>query len=293
MANPQQNSATAQLEYQKIMLLASLSSVAQQMRQCASAADQFAQTLSQASFSGSSLPSLEVVQAGNGNKRQGTEDDDIDGPTKKRRVSNKKVKDPDAPKRAASSYIFFQNDLRQELRKQHPEISAAEVMSRVSKLWADMTREQKAPYERLQAEAKQKWEAEKRAYDERRGIVATTKPAVHKAVVAPVEEPVHRNSSPPGTKLARKHSESSNSSSDTNPSDKSEGEDDGAGGNSDEDGDQDEEDGDKEPSPPPPKSKARSKAEVATAAAAKSKGKVSSPTAPMPARQEKKKRSRV
>ncbi|KAH9012033.1 hypothetical protein EDB84DRAFT_1537766 [Lactarius hengduanensis] len=293
MANPQQNSATAQLEYQKIMLLASLSSVAQQMRQCASAADQFAQTLSQASFSGSSLPSLEVVQAGNGNKRQGMEDDDIDGPTKKRRVSNKKVKDPDAPKRAASSYIFFQNDLRQELRKQHPEISAAEVMSRVSKLWADMTREQKAPYERLQAEAKQKWEAEKRAYDERRGIVATTKPAVHKAVVAPVEEPVHRNSSPPGTKLARKLSKSSDSSTDTSPSDLSDGEEDGAGGNSDEDGDEDEEDGDKEPPPPPPKSKARSKAEVATAAAAKSKGKVSSPTAPMPARQEKKKRSKV
>ncbi|KAH9032085.1 hypothetical protein EDB83DRAFT_2652336 [Lactarius deliciosus] len=98
-----------------------------------------------------------------------------------------------------------------------------------------MTREQKAPYERLQAEAKQKWETEKRAYDERRGIVATTKPAVHKAVVAPVEEPVHRNSSP-GTKLARKLSESNDSSSDTSPSDKSEGEGDGAGGNSDEDG---------------------------------------------------------
>lgn len=293
MANPQQNSATAQLEYQKIMLLASLNSVAQQMRQCASAADQFAQTLSQASFSGSSLPSLEVVQAGNGNKRQGTEDDDIDGPTKKRRVSNKKVKDPDAPKRAASSYIFFQNDLRQELRKQHPDVSAAEVMSMVSKQWADMTREQKAPYERLQAEAKQKWEAEKRAYDERRGIVATTKPAVHKAVVAPVEEPVHRNSSP-GTKLARKLSESNDSTTDTSPSEKSEGEEDGAGGNSDEDGDEDEEDGDKEPPPPPPppKSKARSKAEVATASAAKSKGKVSSPTAPMPARQDKKKRSK-
>ncbi len=114
------------------------------MRQCASVADQFAQTLSQASFSGSSLPSLEAVHVGNGNKRQGTEDDYIDGPTKKRRVSNKKTKDPDAPKRAASSYIFFQNDLRQELRKQHPDISAAEVMTRVSKQWAEMTREQKA-----------------------------------------------------------------------------------------------------------------------------------------------------
>jgi hypothetical protein len=116
------------------------------MRQCANVADQFAQTLSQASFGGNPLPSMvppEAVQAGNGRKRQGTEED-VDGPTKKRRVSNKKLKDPDAPKRAASSYIFFQNDLRQELRKQHPEISAAEVMARVSKQWAELTREQKA-----------------------------------------------------------------------------------------------------------------------------------------------------
>jgi hypothetical protein len=117
------------------------------MRHCANVADQFAQTLSQASFSGNSLPSLappEAVQGKNGSKRQGTEDDDIEAPTKKRRVLNKKIKDPDAPKRAASSYIFFQNDLRQELRKQHPHISAAEIMARVSKQWAEMTREQKA-----------------------------------------------------------------------------------------------------------------------------------------------------
>lgn len=163
MANSQQNSVTAQLEYQKLMVslpplsrlflfnplflqfLASLGSVAQQMRHCASIADQFAQTLSQASFSGSSLPSLIPPEAvGNGNKRQGTGDDNIEGPAKKRRVSNKKIKDPDAPKRAASSYLFFQNDLRQELRKEHPDISAAEVMARVSKQWAEMTREQKA-----------------------------------------------------------------------------------------------------------------------------------------------------
>ncbi|KAN0140182.1 HMG-box, partial [Lactarius tabidus] len=185
-------------------LLASLGSVAQQMRHCANVADQFAQTLSQASFTGNSLHSLvplDMVQVGNGHKRQGTEEDDIEGPTKKRRVSTKKLKDPDAPKRAASSYIFFQNDLRQELRKQHPGISSADIMTRVSKQWAEMTREQKAPYERLQAEAKQKWETEKRAYEERRGIVPTTKRAGHKVVATPVEEPVHRNGSPVGAVL--------------------------------------------------------------------------------------------
>jgi len=104
------------------------------MRHCANVADQFAHMLGNLSVPG-------AVHAGS--KRHGTEEEDVEGAVKRRRTANKKAKDPDAPKRAASSYIFFQNDLRQELRKQHPEISPAEIMSRVSKQWAEMTPEQK------------------------------------------------------------------------------------------------------------------------------------------------------
>ena len=112
------------------------------MRHCANVADQFAQMLTQAPLNiSSSVPSGAVYA---GSKRHGTEEEDVEGVTKKRRTVIKKAKDPDAPKRAASSYIFFQNDLRQELRKQHPDISSTELMSRVSKQWAEMTPEQKA-----------------------------------------------------------------------------------------------------------------------------------------------------
>jgi hypothetical protein len=94
--------------------------------------------LTQASFNGNlSTP----VHAGS--KRHGDEDD-VEGTIKKRRTVGKRAKDPDAPKRAASSYIFFQNDLRQELRKQHPDITSTEIMTRVSKQWAELTPEQKA-----------------------------------------------------------------------------------------------------------------------------------------------------
>ena len=79
-----------------------------------------------------------------GSKRHGTEEEAVEGTIKKRRTVGKRAKDPDAPKRAASSYIFFQNDLRQELRKQHPDITPADLMARVSKQWAEMTPEQKA-----------------------------------------------------------------------------------------------------------------------------------------------------
>ena len=107
------------------------------MRHCANVADHFAQMLTQASFNGNTS-----VYAGS--KRHGTEEEVVEGTTKKRRTAGRRVKDPDAPKRAASSYIFFQNDLRQELRKQHPDITPAEIMARVSKQWAEMTPELKA-----------------------------------------------------------------------------------------------------------------------------------------------------
>ena len=107
------------------------------MRHCANVADQFAQMLTQTPL-GANL----TVYAGS--KRLGTEEEDIEGAIKKRRIANRKARDPDAPKRAASSYIFFQNDLRQELRKQHPDISSSEILTRVKKQWAEMTPEQKA-----------------------------------------------------------------------------------------------------------------------------------------------------
>jgi hypothetical protein len=109
------------------------------MRHCANVADNFAQMLTQASFNANLSMPLHA-----GSKRPGMEEDDNEGTIKKRRTTGKKPKDPDAPKRAASSYIFFQNDLRQELRKQHPDITPTEVMTRVSKQWAEMKPEQKA-----------------------------------------------------------------------------------------------------------------------------------------------------
>ena len=111
------------------------------MRHCANVTDQFAQMLTQNPFGANMTASSGAVHAGS--KRPGTEEEDIEGGNKKRRT-NRKTRDPDAPKRAASSYIFFQNDLRPELRKQHPDISTADILGRVKKQWAEMTPEQKA-----------------------------------------------------------------------------------------------------------------------------------------------------
>jgi hypothetical protein len=292
MANSQHDPVVAQVERQKLTLIASIKSVAEQMRHCANVADQFTQMLTQAPFSANLTVPPGAVHAGS--KHLGTEEEEIEGAIKKRRTTIRKARDPDAPKRAASSYIFFQNDLRQELRKQHPDITSTEIMARVKKQWAEMTPEQKAPYEHLQAEAKHKWEEEKRAYDERRGIVAPTRPVSRKTAVATIEKPMQPTTvGLPSTKLAQKSPESSGASTDTNSSDKSSGEEDGTGGDSGEEEDEEKDEELPAPSPPPSKSRAKRKAEIATATSTKPKGQGSSSAGPIPARPEKKKRSKV
>ena len=305
-----------------IQLIASLNSVAEQMRHCANVADQFAQMLTQTPI-GASL----TVYAGS--KRLGTEEEDIEGAVKKRRIASRKARDPDAPKRAASSYIFFQNDLRQELRKQHPDITSSEIMSRVKKQWAEMTPEQKAvrifplnssctslltlPFSpmstfklRLNRSGRQRSELMTSAgglWLLRSRLVVRRQRQLLKSLCNPLQwlyplvpflcgrtwdTKVFQ-----ATKISQKTPESSDSSTDTNSSDKSSGEEGGTGGNSDEEDDEEKEEELPAPSPPPSKTKAKRKAEIATATTTKPRGQVGSSAGPIPARPEKKKRSKV
>ncbi|KAI0260494.1 hypothetical protein BC834DRAFT_900085 [Gloeopeniophorella convolvens] len=282
MANSPLDPVAAQLERQKMTLIASLSSVAEQMRHCANVADQFAQMLTHASLDG--IPTSPGGAYGRGKRAAGG--DDLEGTTKRRRVAVKKVKDPDAPKRAASSYIFFQNDLRAELRRQHPDISPTEVMARVKRQWSEMTPDQKAPYERLQAEAKQKWAEEKRAYDERRGIVAPEKPG-RKAAVAVAEEPVLPIAvSSPDVKSIPEPNASDSSSETGSSTDSKESEEEAEVEKSDEEVEEEDKMVDDSPAPSPLPTKGKAKG---ASTAAKPKGKISSSVVATPAQKGKKK----
>jgi HMG (high mobility group) box len=76
------------------------------------------------------------VSAGSNHK-----DGEDDGSKKRKRTS--KPKDPNAPKRPASSYILFQNDIRTELKKQNPNLSNPQLLSLISDKWKNMTEEEK------------------------------------------------------------------------------------------------------------------------------------------------------
>lgn len=73
-------------------------------------------------------------------KRKGDAGDDAEAPKRRKR----KPKDPNAPKRPASSYIFFQNEVRQQLKASNPNLSNSELLSLISKRWQEMSEEDKA-----------------------------------------------------------------------------------------------------------------------------------------------------
>jgi hypothetical protein len=56
----------------------------------------------------------------------------------------KKVKDPNAPKRPPSAYLIFQNEVREEMRSKLPaDASYKDVIAAIAARWKEMTAEEK------------------------------------------------------------------------------------------------------------------------------------------------------
>ena len=61
----------------------------------------------------------------------------------KKEKKEKKVKDPNQPKRPASAYLLFQNEVRPNLQLAETEMSYLDAMKKVSEMWKDLTPEQR------------------------------------------------------------------------------------------------------------------------------------------------------
>ncbi|KZP21745.1 HMG-box [Athelia psychrophila] len=72
---------------------------------------------------------------------------------------------PNAPKRPPSSYILFQNEVRKELKAKYPDLPPPELVQMISKRWAAMSEDEKAPYNAITTAAKAAWVDKKGAYD--------------------------------------------------------------------------------------------------------------------------------
>jgi len=82
--------------------------------------------------------------------------------TKETKVKRKK--DPNAPKRGLSAYMFFANDNRDKVREENPGIKFGEVGKILGEKWKELTDKEKKPYEAKAATDKERYETEKARY---------------------------------------------------------------------------------------------------------------------------------
>ncbi|WVW85685.1 hypothetical protein I302_107723 [Kwoniella bestiolae CBS 10118] len=107
---------------------------------------------------------------------------------KERKKKEKKPKDPNAPKRPPSAYIFFQNEIRDEIRNSNPGMSYKDILGVISAKWKDLSDAQKKVYEDAYAKAQVNFVEEEKIY-------ASTKPSAtgsgepHSAVTDSVIDP--------------------------------------------------------------------------------------------------------
>jgi len=82
---------------------------------------------------------------------------------------SKKKKDPNAPKRGLSAYMFFANEQRENVRAENPGIAFGQVGKVLGERWKALSQKQRDPYEAKAAADKKRYEDEKAAYQSNNG----------------------------------------------------------------------------------------------------------------------------
>ncbi|KAI1785324.1 HMG-box [Ganoderma leucocontextum] len=181
----------AQFEYHKMQLIGSLQTLANNMKECAAVAEQYAHIISGVPYMGNPnmfpplangqypMPIMAPMTQDEPGKKRKSRGDDGEGKKKA-----KKVKDPNAPKRPPSSYLLFQNDVRNELKQKNPGMRNNELLTAISTLWGKMGQVEKGAYETRNRELKDQWRANKAAY-ESGGAGASALPVAASAPATP------------------------------------------------------------------------------------------------------------
>ncbi|CAO3644306.1 unnamed protein product [Mucor hiemalis] len=81
---------------------------------------------------------------------------------KKKRRSKK---DPSAPKRGLSAYMFFSQDQRSTVKTENPDATFGQIGKILGEKWKAMTDDQKKPYN-------QKAEADKKRYEDEKAALS-------------------------------------------------------------------------------------------------------------------------
>ncbi|KAL8936495.1 MAG: hypothetical protein Q9216_004901 [Gyalolechia sp. 2 TL-2023] len=80
-------------------------------------------------------------------------------------TGGKRKKDPNAPKRGLSAYMFFANDNRDTVRAENPGITFGQVGKVLGEKWKALNSKQREPYETKAKADKERYESEKASYN--------------------------------------------------------------------------------------------------------------------------------
>lgn len=83
----------------------------------------------------------------------------------KRTAKRGQKKDPNAPKRALSAYMFFANDQREVVRTENPSASFGQIGKLLGEKWKSLSESEKKPYEDKASEDKKRYEEQKLTYN--------------------------------------------------------------------------------------------------------------------------------
>lgn len=76
----------------------------------------------------------------------------------------KAKKDPNAPKRGKSSFMFFSTEVRAKTKEENPGISFGDLGKMIGEMFRSLSPEEKSKYEKMAAEAKEKYDGEMKTY---------------------------------------------------------------------------------------------------------------------------------
>merc|ERR1712071_441256 len=79
--------------------------------------------------------------------------------------SNKKVRDPNCPKKPSTAFFLFMADNRERIKQEHPGIAPAQIGKILGGEWKVFDPVQKGEYERIYEGNLEQWRKDKAAYD--------------------------------------------------------------------------------------------------------------------------------
>ncbi|EJD54105.1 HMG-box [Auricularia subglabra TFB-10046 SS5] len=181
---PTDQDPSSVLDNQRYHLIQQAKEMARVLRDNASQCEQFADQLTRFSFGGLHAMPASVASwvnmSGmiptpvelNGAFGGASSPVDDSGKKRKRRRGDKekKVRDPDLPKRPPSAYLLYQNEVRKDMQEKFKHLPYKEVLGEIAKSWGAMSDADKKMYVDATAAAKTQYTDAKAQYDRSHGI---------------------------------------------------------------------------------------------------------------------------